>query len=93
MMQSHAHVPTAHAARYMTQLAKHWSHKFAVVVDGRQATFPLPMGPCRMTAEEGGLAITLEAETAEDLARLQTVVASHVQRFAFREPDLPFEWK
>jgi hypothetical protein len=91
-MRSHAHVPTASAARYMTQLAKHWSHKFEVVCDQRQASFPLPLGQCRMTANEGGLDVVVEAEDAEDLARLKTVVANHLLRFAFREPELAFDW-
>lgn len=92
MLHSQARVPTAHAARYMAQLAKHWSHKFDVALEGERATFPLPMGMCRMTAEEAALDITLEAEDPESMARLKGVVANHVQRFAFREPDLAFDW-
>lgn len=92
MPHSHARVPTAHAARYMAQLAKHWSHKFDVALEGERATFPLPMGICRMTAGEAALNIALEAEDPAAMARLKEVVANHVKRFAFREPDLAFDW-
>ncbi len=92
-MRSEAHVPTAHAARYLTQLAKHWGHKFEVVFDDKTASIPLPMGLCRLTAGDDALDILVEAEDAEALARMQTVVVNHVQRFAFREPELPFDWR
>lgn len=39
-MQSHARLSTDKAARYMTQLAKHWSHKFAVTFDATTAHTP-----------------------------------------------------
>ena len=37
-------VPTASASRYLQQLCKHWSHKFAVVFDAQHGHIPLPMG-------------------------------------------------
>ena len=36
-MESHARVATEKAARYMIQLAKHWSHKFEVRYDDTSA--------------------------------------------------------
>ncbi|WP_421739929.1 DUF2218 domain-containing protein [Caulobacter sp.] len=84
-MQSHARLPTDKAARYMTQLAKHWSHKVVVSLDETTATIPLPLGDCRMAADDTGLDITVEATSHDGLARLEDVVAEHLLRFAFRE--------
>jgi hypothetical protein len=36
--------------------------------------------------------IRVEAAEPEGLHRLEGVVASHLKRFAFREPDLAVEW-
>lgn len=91
-MQSHARVATDKAARYMTQLAKHWSHKFEVTYDETSALFPLPLGTCHMTAHADGLDITLEAADLEGLTRLEDVVAKHLDRFAFREGELKYGW-
>lgn len=91
-MQSHARVATERAARYMTQLAKHWSHKFEVTYDETSALFPLPLGTCHMVAHPDGLDITLEAADLEGLTRLEDVVAKHLDRFAFREGELKYGW-
>lgn len=91
-MQSHARLPTDKAARYMTQLAKHWSHKFVVSLDETTATIPLPLGDCRMAADGAGLDITVEATSHDGLARLEDVVAEHLLRFAFRENVAKLAW-
>lgn len=91
-MESHARVATDKAARYMAQLAKHWSHKFEVRLDATSATIALPLGTCQMTAHADGLDITIAAADHEDLARLEDVVARHLDRFAFREGELKYGW-
>jgi len=93
MMQSHARIATDKAARYMTQLARHWSHKFEVELEEARARIALPMGTCAMAAAAGGLTVTVAAPAAEELARMETVVADHLARFAFREPELKIEWR
>jgi hypothetical protein len=91
-MQSHARLFTDKGARYMIQLAKHWSHKFVVSLDATTARIPLPLGDCRMIADETGLDITVEATSHESLARLEDVVAEHLLRFAFREGVEKLAW-
>lgn len=91
-MQSHARLNTDKAARYMTQLAKHWSHRFEVTFDATSARIPLPLGICLMRAEHDGLSVTVEAPILESLARLEDVVAEHLLRFAFREPITRLAW-
>ena len=91
-MQSHARLNTDKAARYMTQLAKHWSHRFEVTYDDVSALIPLPLGTCSMLVEPEGLDVTLEAADLEGLARLEDVVAEHLLRFAFRENVGKLAW-
>lgn len=91
-MQSHARLNSDKAVRYMTQLAKHWGHRFEVSYDDISALIPLPLGTCSMLADPEGLAITLEAVDLEGLARLEDVVADHLQRFAARDPIERLAW-
>lgn len=92
LLQSHARLTTDRAARYMTQLARHWGHRFVVTFDATTARIPLPIGDCRMLADETGLDITVETSGLEDLARLEQVVADHLLRFAFREGVQSLAW-
>ena len=82
---------TESARRYMTQLAKHWSHKYEVTFDETDATIALPAGPFTMHVEPEQLVLTLDIEDPELMTRMQGVVERHVQRFAFRE-ELAFSW-
>ena len=91
-MQSHARLNTDKAARYMTQLAKHWSHRFEVTFDATSARIPLPLGTCLMRAEHDGLNVTVEAPILDSLSRLEDVVAEHLLRFAFREQVARLAW-
>ena len=93
LLRSRAVAATDHARRYMIQLAKHWDHKYEVAFDDAQARITLPMGLCLMVAEPGCLTVTVEAGGAETLARIETVVAKHLYRFSFREPDLVLAWE
>ena len=92
-IQSTAHVPTASASRYLQQLCKHWSHKFAVEFDETHGRIPLPLGTATLDAGAESLDVTLEANDAGALPRMKDVVASHLDRFAFREAPLPFDWQ
>lgn len=91
-MQSQARLTTDNAARYMTQLAKHWSHKVVVTLDETTARIPLQLGDCRMMADETGLDVTVETSSLEGLARLEDVVSDHLLRFAFREGIEKLVW-
>jgi hypothetical protein len=86
-------VPTAHASRYLQQLCKHWSHKFAVTFDAHSGQVPLPMGPVDLAAGDMALIVSCEVAEGGDLARMQQVVAEHLNRFAHREGELEFHWQ
>ena len=92
-LRATAHVPTAHASRYLQQLCKHWSHKLAVTFDATHGHVPLPMGPAEFHADDATLTIHCAAATPDDLALMQQIVVVHLNRFAFREGELVFDWQ
>ncbi len=93
MLGSHAIVPTASASRYLQQLCKHWGHKFEVEFDAQHGRVALPFGPVELKASDAALEVTCQIEGDGDLARMQQVVADHLNRFAHREGELVFDWQ
>jgi len=45
-----------------------------------------------MTARPGGIAITLVTPDQERSAHMRGVIERHIDRFAFREAPLAYEW-
>ncbi|WP_156679646.1 DUF2218 domain-containing protein [Sphingomonas profundi] len=88
-------VPTGSGSRYLQQLCKHWSHKFAVDFTPEHGTVALPFSTLTLDADAAALTvrIALEDGDAEAAERAKGVVASHLDRFAFREAPLPFDWQ
>ena len=94
MSLSIARVPTQSASRYLQQLAKHWSHKMTVVFSPEEATIDFPdASRLQMRAATDTLDIELAVPEDGDVARMRAVVAEHLDRFAFREAPLTFEWR
>ena len=92
MRSATAHVPTANAARYMRQLCKHWSHKLEVELAETCGTVRFDFGRAELCAEHDMLAVTVAGEDSGARDRLKTILAGHLDRFAFREAPLTFEW-
>jgi len=65
MPASRATVPTASASRYLQQLCKHWSHKFAVEFTPEHGTIPFD-ATRRCTLETSPAALSLHIEAADD---------------------------
>ncbi|EZP56764.1 MULTISPECIES: DUF2218 domain-containing protein [Sphingomonas] len=94
MSASVARVPTASASRYLQQLAKHWSHKMTVSFTAEEGTITFPNGSVlAMRADSETLDLLLTVPAGEDVERMRGVVASHLDRFAFREAPLTFDWR
>ena len=87
----HASVRTGNASRYLQQLCKHWSHRFAVEFDPKHGVIHLTGADCTLDADTDVLLIELRATDPEVLGRMSGVVADHLKRFAFRE-ELAIEW-
>ena len=94
MPASHATIPTASASRYLQQLCKHWSHKFAVDFTPERGTIPFgDTRRCKLTASAQALALRIEAADDATLERTQGVVIDHLKRFAFREDLGEVRWE
>ena len=98
-----AAVPTANAGRYLQQLGKHWSHKLAVTVteDEAEIVFPKDLrgesypadATVTLRARDTELEVLVEASAPGQLEGLKGAVARHLDRFAFREAPLAFDWR
>ncbi|AIT78814.1 DUF2218 domain-containing protein [Novosphingobium pentaromativorans] len=87
-----AKVATPNGGKYVRQVCKHWSHKFEVEVEGDTGKVHFPSAVTTMAGDEEGIAIEITGEDKATLERLTEVVANHIDRFAFREGSLNYEW-
>lgn len=98
-----AHIETDQASRYLQQLCKHWSHNLQVEFTPESGTVIFPKdargadhpGDAVVTfdAVETGLDIRIDASSPEQLDGLKGAVTRHLDRFAFREGELRYDWK
>ena len=98
-----ANVPTAQGSRYLQQLCKHWAHNLAVEFNPQHGTVVFPKdargadhpgdGLATFDAADGALQVRIDASSPEQLDGLKGVVARHLDRFAFREAPLAFDWR
>ena len=99
---STARTPTKSASRYLQQVCKHWEHNLTVEFTPDHGTIIFPRdargadhpGDALVTFDADGDALStrIEATSPQQLEGLKGAVARHVDRFAFREAPLPFEW-
>jgi uncharacterized protein len=87
MLSSEARVPTNVPRRYLAQLCKHFGHKLTVNFDDTCGAIEFANGRCELAAEAdtSSLIMRIMAADEPDLARLQDIIARHLERFAFRE--------
>ncbi len=100
---AHALVPTDQASRYLQQLCKHWQHNLQVEFTPENGTVIFPKdargayhpGDAVVTFDvaETGLSVRVDATSQEQLDGLKGAVARHLDRFAFREGALQFDWQ
>ena len=93
-----ARVPTANGSRYLQQLCKHWSHNLAVEFTEEKGKVVFPRNArgadwpgdatLLLEAHADTLECRLEASVEAQLEALKGAVASHLDRFAFREAPL-----
>ncbi|MEM9632847.1 MAG: DUF2218 domain-containing protein [Pseudomonadota bacterium] len=83
---------TASASKYLQQLCKHFAHKVPATWDTARGEVSFPFGFCRMEATENCLTIRCEADEGQKMARMQGVIDSHIERFAWRE-ELKLQWQ
>lgn len=98
-----ARVPTANGSRYLQQLCKHWSHNLDVEFTEEKGKVVFPRNArgadwpgdatLLLEAHADVLECRLEASAEGQLEALKGAVASHLDRFAFREAPLTFDWR
>lgn len=103
MFATTARVPTQNGSRYLQQLCKHWSHNLTVefTPEAGKVTFPKNARGADwpgdavliLTAHADELECKLEASAEAQREALKGVVSGHLDRFAFREAPLKFDWQ
>ena len=81
--------------RYIKQLVSHWGHKYATTYDEGDGMGAFPFSEhtnAVMTARPEGIAITLTTAGKEENEHMRGVIERHIDRFAFREAPLTYEW-
>ena len=92
MAEATVRVATAHGSRYLQQLCKHWAHKLDVTFTPEEGTVRFAEAIAVMRAEPEALVVRITAEEEAVLERMKGVVATHLDRFAFKEAPLGFDW-
>jgi hypothetical protein len=91
---SQARIQTTSASRYLQQLCKHWSHKFAVEFTPERGRIPFDSERvCTLEASPDQLTLRIETAEEQALSRMQGVVIEHLKRFAFREDLGEVKWE
>jgi hypothetical protein len=95
-------VPTGKGYRYMLQLLKHWSHNLTVEIAGTSGSVAFPKdargadwpddGRIEMIARDAVLDVTVIGSTPTHREALKGAAQRHLDRFAFREAPLSFDW-
>lgn len=102
-VSSTASVPTGNGSRYLQQLCKHWAHNLAVDYSAEEGRVTFPAegrsgnwagdATLTLTARPDMLECRIDASEPGQLDVLKGVVAQHLDRFAFREAPLTFDWR
>jgi len=92
MIESKAEMQTSKAEVYIQMLCKHFGHKTDVQqVSDDAFLINLEFGTGEMTAAGSLLKLVAKADDEENLERAETVLGSHLERFAFKE-KLTVNW-
>lgn len=92
MIKSKTNITTENARPIMRRLCKHWSHKLEVKLEDKSSHIQLPMGVCEFFCDEQQLKVELSAQTTDEMAQLQKVVADHLVRMAHKE-EITINWQ
>jgi uncharacterized protein len=92
MFTTTAQITTGRASTYLQQMCKHFGHKVQVKFTPQLGHINLTFGTCDLTANETELGLTVTGETQADLTKTARVIASHLERFAFRE-NPQIDWR
>jgi uncharacterized protein len=86
-----ADVVTADAARYAKQLVAHLGRKVEFTTEGETSSARFGDVTGRILVAEGVLTLLAEAPDPDSLARVQDILARHLERFG-RRRELVVDW-
>lgn len=97
-----ARIPTTSASKYLQQVCKHWEHNLPVTFDSAhgQITFPRDARGAdwpadaivTLDAEDDILVCRINASAEGQRDGLKGALERHIDRFAFREVPLTYNW-
>ena len=97
-----AQLPTLNGSKYLQQLCKHWAHNLAVDFTAERGTITFPRDArgaewpadalVTMIAHPETLECRIEASVDAQRDALKGALARHLDRFAFREAPLTYDW-
>lgn len=85
-------IKTDKASRYLQQLCKHWSHKLTVEFNEESGFVKFSSCQLNLIAKEDLLTLELVGNEDTDMDRMKDVVERHLDRFAWREGGLKYNW-
>jgi len=92
MLSSTVQIQTSDPSRLIRRLCKHWSHRFEVDFDDHHGHIALGDTRCSLAAGDDSLTATLLSQDEAPLARMESVVAEHLQRMSADE-TFSFTWQ
>ena len=93
MLEAAAYIETASGQKYLVQLCKHFAHKIEVSYTESHGECQFVCGVSILDADEKGLRVVARSGDEDGLAQTQSVIESHLVRFAFREKLEALDWQ
>lgn len=85
MLTARSDVNTDKANVYLKKFCRHFAHKLPTQFNDNMGNVIFPFGDCKLTSQDSQLTFLVEAKSKEALAKMQDVVARHMERFAIRD--------
>lgn len=86
-------IETPFGSKYLQQLCKHFAHKIVTEFDETQGQCHFAFGTAYMSADPKGLTVRFELHADTHKAQAQSVIDSHLERFAYRENIKAMVWQ
>jgi hypothetical protein len=90
MVRSERRITTEWSSRRLHQICTHFARETAAVHTPFRGHIVFPFGSCRLEARGDLLVMTVEADEASVLTRLEDVLARQLERFALGHPPETF---
>ena len=93
MFESAAYLKTESGQKYLVQLCKHFAHKITVSYTESHGDCQFVCGAAALDADAEGLRMAVISADEAGLAQTQSIIESHLVRFAFRENLEALDWQ